>query len=151
MKVQPPIVVAGAALALAGCVTSDRDTSDPPATEICVPDNVMPLCRAEKALELPLEWLRQRDKLSLTCEWWSLVDASYEEQCHDEIRGVIATWALRFTNDLEPIEFEKLRFVRRSDCIDTFIPGREAADCFDYLVVDLPLAWKPKIRSETDP
>lgn len=114
--------------------------------EMCDPESsALDMCRPEYVSALPLESLKQHGAtLTVACGWWEVLDAAYEKRCREELSAVVADLAQRFPGELEPIAVDELKFENQGTCIDTFIPGREAADCFDYLRVKLPLRWKTR-------
>ena len=37
------------------------------------------------------------------------------------------------------LDYEKVKYTDEGVCIDTFIPGREALDCFDFVKISIPI------------
>jgi len=114
--------------------------------EMCDPESAaIDMCRPDYVSALPLESLKQHGAtLIVACDWRQVQDAAYEKECREQLSAAVENLAQRFPDELEPIAIDELKFEDGGVCIDTFIPGREAADCFDYLRIVLPLHWKTR-------
>ncbi|QQP96688.1 hypothetical protein [Lysobacter enzymogenes] len=68
-------------------------------------------------------------------------------QCVELIAAALVLLNSRFSGDLAPVSAEQVSYEKRSACADTFIPGREGLDCFDWIEARVPLRWlKPPSR-----
>ncbi len=58
-------------------------------------------------------------------------DAAYREACLRSTDALLAELSAHWNRALCPIDPSTLRYEQGGGCYDTFIPGREAADCFE--------------------
>lgn len=83
-------------------------------------------------------------------EEWVESDYTYKIQEKDyEACRDYAKAAVRYLNQNNqfisgPINFEGVTYLEEGVCIDTFIPGREATDCFDFVQFKVPLGELPR-------
>jgi hypothetical protein len=86
-------------------------------------------CSPEQASHASLEELHELGSmLVVMCEASHEDDLKYPANCRDSVRSLVESINARFGTavraDLSEVHFEEFTF-----CSDTFIPGRESADC----------------------
>lgn len=69
-------------------------------------------------------------------------------QCVELVAAALVLLNSRFCDRLAPVSAEQVTYEKRSTCADTFIPGREGLDCFDWIQARVPLRWltSPPVR-----
>lgn len=125
---------------LAACSGNGRLVRE--ASEACgVPHSFS--CTPDLAAIAPLAILRENgDELTVNCEITRQLDASYRESCAKSLVQLVATLSARWSSTLSPVTLSDMTLADEQTCLDTFIPGREAADCeFFYIRAEVPLRW----------
>ncbi len=64
-------------------------------------------------------------------------------ECKDLIPHVIALLNRKLDHAITPIDESGVTFETEEGCVDTFIPGREAMDCYTQIVARVPVKWLP--------
>jgi hypothetical protein len=132
------ILLASLVLALAACGSANRTfVSD---LENC--DFEGGQCSPEQASHASLEELRELgSRLAVSCEVSREDDLNYPANCRESVRSLVERINERFGAavrvDLAEVQFEEFTF-----CSDTFIPGRESADCaYRSIKATVRLRW----------
>ena len=99
-------------------------------------------CTPEQASHASLAELRELgSELVVTCEAVGPEVADYSLKCHERVRRLVSYFNKKFGGALR-IESSELSYRDQFLCIDTFIPGREAADCaYRSLMATIRLRW----------
>lgn len=100
-------------------------------------------CSPELAAIAPLETLKANDReLTVNCELSIQLDDAYRETCARRLTQLVETLSARWSSVLSPINLSDMTLADEQTCIDTFIPGREGADCeIFYIRAKVPLRW----------
>lgn len=100
-------------------------------------------CTPGLAAIAPLAVLRENGhELTVNCEISGQPDASYRESCTKSLVQLATTLSTCSSSALSAITLSDMMLTDEQMCIDTFIPGREAADCeFFYIRAKVPLRW----------
>jgi hypothetical protein len=64
-------------------------------------------------------------------------------ECQELIPHVIALLNRKLDHAIIPIDESRVAFETEEGCVDTFIPGREAMDCYTQIVARVPVKWLP--------
>jgi hypothetical protein len=100
------------------------------------------VCTAADVKDASLDALRSNGNfLSISCPYTPRLDERYRAQCLNLLKDAVQRLG-RWPEQLTPPRMADIKIERRQTCLDTFIPGREAADCeFYYLEAVVPLSW----------
>ena len=77
--------------------------------------------------------------ISVECDYTYKIQERDYEACRDYARAAVTYLNQNNQFISGPIKFEDVTYSEEGICIDTFIPGREAADCFDFVQFKVPL------------
>lgn len=79
--------------------------------------------------------------LSVSCPLAGEIGETYRLQCKRTLAAAIDSLA-RWPNELSVPDIADVRLEERQTCIDTFVPGREGADCrYYHIEAIIPLRW----------
>lgn len=67
--------------------------------------------------------------------------AAIMPECVALVGAALVLLNRRFSEDLQPVEPSAVRYSDRTSCLDTFVSGREGADCFTAIRAIIPLKW----------
>jgi hypothetical protein len=79
------------------------------------------------------------DALRVECDYVYGIKNKDRAACRIYSEAIVAHLNQNISGNLGPANNASTEFIDRSVCIDTFIPGREALDCFDYIEAQIPL------------
>jgi hypothetical protein len=81
------------------------------------------------------------NSLNVRCPYSISISALYRSQCQASVAGAISSLS-RWPDQLSVPAAADVSLQEQHTCIDTFIPGREAADCeYYFLEATVPLRW----------
>jgi hypothetical protein len=81
--------------------------------------------------------------LVLTCPFTHSLDAKYISKCHKDAAAFVEEANRYWSEYVGPIHMTDIIFDNNGGaCLDTFVPGREAADCFSFIYVRVPIKLK---------
>lgn len=91
------------------------------------------------------------DWLEVRCPDTDRIDAAYRARCQSSLAAAIRSLS-RWPSELSPPAASEMRLKEEQACIDTFVSGREAADCGHYsITAKIPLRWRPDGKSSARP
>ena len=65
-------------------------------------------------------------------------------ECVELVNAAIVLANKKFSDSLSPIAASDIKYESGGGCFDTFIPGREQADCFTEISAVFSLVWLPQ-------
>ena len=132
------IVYFGVCASLTGCVTAERWSDD---TIQCEKDpRRQPAIHISRAFQLSSEELACfGSTLRVQCDLVHTITESDQAACR-LYASALSTYLRRSACAIvQPSATAPITYSKGGVCIDTFIPGREAADCFDFVEAHIPL------------
>ena len=127
---------------LAGGGASASETESPPECSVEASS-----CYIFEFVSASEEVLRTNtDPIVVSCPWhfYSPPAESIQPECVELINAAVVLINNRLSESLSPIVPSDIKYSDASGCIDTFIPGREQADCYTEIHATISLVWLPK-------
>lgn len=99
-------------------------------------------CYAKDVPAATLSAIRSNgDSLEVRCPDTDRIDETYRNQCQASLEAAIRSLS-RWPSELLPPAASEMRLKEEQACIDTFVSGREVADCGHYSITAMiPLRW----------
>jgi len=84
-----------------------------------------------------------RDAVAVSCMDLANTGTIQAQQarCAELVAAALVLLNSRFADTLAPVSPAQVTYHERASCLDTFVPGREGADCFDWIQAWVPLRW----------
>jgi hypothetical protein len=104
--------------------------------------SVETVCYAEDVPKASLSAIKSNGhSLNISCPYTDSIDGQYRSQCQASVAAAISSLS-RWSDQLSLPPVTDISLQEQHTCIDTFIPGREVADCEHYfLEATIPLRW----------
>lgn len=101
-------------------------------------------CTPELAAIAELDVLRTNGKaITVDCGVTHKIDVAYRQSCEKRLSTLAEALSTRASSELSTVSVTDMTLLESQTCIDTFISGREAADCEFYSVsAKIPLRWR---------
>jgi hypothetical protein len=86
------------------------------------------------------------NQITVSCPmyFYSPPAETIEPECVDLVNAAVVLVNRRLSDNLSPIIASDIKYESGGGCYDTFIPGREQADCFTEISAIITLVWLPQ-------
>ncbi len=100
-------------------------------------------CTPELVVVASLDTLKtNKSSIKVQCDYTPLIDESYRDGCVQSLSQMANTISLQWAGSLSPVTLVSAKYEESHICIDSYVPGRELADCnFYYITATIPLSW----------
>jgi hypothetical protein len=137
---------------LAGCVASSSQLSESgKRTAACpAPPKQMPALSVAGAFSLTSDELAcYGDELRVQCGFLHGISPEDRAACETYTKAIVTYLTRELgSRNAEPTPMSPVRYKDGGVCLDTFIPGREMEDCFDYIEAGIRLEPVPPGKSQ---
>lgn len=129
-------MAASTALLMAACAHAPAEDADYSACALHT------ACYAQEVPGATLSDIRSNgSSLEVRCPDTDRIDDAYRSRCQASLAAAIRSLS-RWPGELSPPAASEMRLKEEQACIDTFVSGREAADCGHYsITAKIPLRW----------